>query len=50
MIAARTQDVATPVTKVDFDQAFASMTERPAHANTPQNREKLRNAGWRRIL
>lgn len=47
---ARTQEAPTRVTKVDFDQVFVSMTERPRRDNTPQNREKLRNAGWRRIL
>jgi hypothetical protein len=32
-----------------FDQVFASMTTSQPD-NTPQNREKLRNAGWRRVL
>ena len=36
------------VTIVDFNQVFASIAGQ--RANTPQNREKLRNAGWRRIL
>jgi hypothetical protein len=47
---ARIQDAPTGATNVDFDQVFASMTEPSPRANTPQNREKLRNAGWRRIL
>jgi hypothetical protein len=37
------------VAKVDFDQVFsdAAIMHR---ANTPPNREKLRDAGWTRIL
>jgi hypothetical protein len=34
---------------VDFDQAFNSVTT-SRRGNTPPNREKLRNAGWKRIL
>jgi hypothetical protein len=37
--------IATPIA---FDQVFASMTK--AQLDTPPNREKLRNAGWRRVL
>ena len=39
-------DIATPIA---FDHVFASMAT-PQPDNTPQNREKLRNAGWRRVL
>jgi hypothetical protein len=36
-------------TAVDFDKVFASVsTVHPM--NTPPNRERLRNIGWRRIL
>jgi hypothetical protein len=39
------------LTKADFDQTFAdaakAMTRRE---NTPANREKLRNSGWKRII
>jgi hypothetical protein len=41
----------TPVAAaaVDFDKVFASLsTVHPM--NTPPNRERLRNIGWRRIL
>jgi hypothetical protein len=37
-----------PVIAMAFDQVFASLTPQPD--NTPPNREKLRNAGWRRVL
>ena len=47
---ARSTEGQALVTKVDFDQVFASMTERPHRENTPANREKLRDAGWKRIL
>ena len=40
----------TILTNVDFDRVFAGMTERPYLDNSPANREKLRNAGWKRIL
>ena len=36
-------------TRIAFDQVFASIT-RSQLDNTPPNREKLRNAGWRRVL
>jgi hypothetical protein len=38
------------ITEVDFDQAFANAIAVPRRENTPPNREKLRNAGWKRIL
>jgi hypothetical protein len=34
---------------VDFEQVFGSVST-ARRDNTPPNREKLRNAGWRRIL
>ena len=37
------------VTVVDFDQAFASVSIR-RREDTPPNRERLRNIGWKRIL
>jgi ammonia channel protein AmtB len=46
---AHSEDISKIVTGVAFDQVFASIT-RPQPDNTPQNREKLRNAGWRRVL
>jgi hypothetical protein len=46
----RTDYAPTILTKTDLDQVFASMTERPHRENTPANREKLRDAGWKRIL
>jgi hypothetical protein len=33
----------------DFDRVFASVAT-PRHDNTPPNRERLRNVGWKRIL
>jgi hypothetical protein len=36
-------------TTVDFDKVFASVNSSP-RLNTPPNRERLRNIGWRRIL
>jgi len=43
--------IATPVAAaaVDFDKVFASVST-PHRLNTPPNRERLRNIGWRRIL
>jgi hypothetical protein len=38
------------ITKINFDQTFADTTARPHPANTPPNREKLRDAGWVRII
>ena len=43
------EDVAKIETRIAFDQVFASIT-RSQLDNTPPNREKLRNAGWRRLL
>jgi hypothetical protein len=37
------------VTSMDFDQVFADATTKPRPANTPANREKLRDAGWKRL-
>jgi hypothetical protein len=36
-------------TTVDFDKVFANVSSSP-RLNTPPNRERLRNIGWRRIL
>ena len=36
-------------TTVDFERVFASVST-PRRGNTPPTREKLRNAGWKRIL
>lgn len=42
-------DAPAAVVAVDFDNIFASVgTVHPM--NTPPNRERLRNIGWRRIL
>jgi hypothetical protein len=38
------------LTKSDFDQAFADATAVSRRDNTPANREKLRAAGWKRII
>jgi hypothetical protein len=54
----RTQQRATPridyaptiLTNVDLDRIFAGMTERLHRDNTPANRDRLRNVGWKRIL
>jgi len=46
---ARLEDVPEIAPTIAFDQVFASIA-RPQPDNTPQNREKLRNAGWRRVL
>jgi hypothetical protein len=37
------------VPAIDFEGAFGSVTQ-ARRANTPPTREKLRNAGWKRIL
>jgi hypothetical protein len=37
------------MTKIDFDQTFADAAAMPQSGNTPGNREKLRNAGWKLI-
>ena len=48
----RKQDKAKPesrkIAAVDFEQAFASFA-RESRDSTPSRREKLRNAGWRRL-
>ena len=36
------------IATIAFDQVFASMTPQPD--DTPMNREKLRNTGWKRVL
>jgi hypothetical protein len=41
--------VAPVMTKTDFDQTFADAAAMPRSGNTPGNREKLRNAGWKLI-
>jgi len=38
------------VTKVNFDQTFADIEAAPRPGNTAANREKLREAGWKRIM
>src|SRR4051812_12560381 len=45
----RVEDGPDIATRIAFDQVFASMA-RSQPDSTPQNREKLRNAGWRRVL
>ena len=45
----RGQDTPAIVTQVDFDQVFASVAT-PRREDTPPNRERLRNIGWKRIL
>jgi len=34
-------------TRAEFDQAFADAAAAARPGNTPANREKLRNAGWK---
>ncbi len=41
--------IETPAVALDFDKVFASVST-PHRMNTPPNRERLRNIGWRRIL
>ena len=36
-------------TKIDFDQTFADVAAMPRRGNTPANRERLRDAGWKLI-
>jgi hypothetical protein len=45
----RREDVAAFLTKRNFDDTFASVMV-PRRENSPPNREKLRNIGWKRIL
>ena len=47
--ASRVEAVPDIAIAIAFDQVFASMAM-PQPDNTPPNREKLRNAGWRRVL
>jgi hypothetical protein len=35
------------LTRADFDQAFAAAVAASRSGNTPANREKLRNIGWK---
>jgi hypothetical protein len=46
---ARREYVPVLLTAVEFERSFASVTA-ARRGNTPPNREKLRNAGWKRIL
>jgi hypothetical protein len=44
-------DTQSYLTKADFDQAFADAAKAMSRReNTPANREKLRNSGWKRII
>ena len=45
----RIEDTPNIATRIAFDEVFTSMT-RSQPDSTPSNREKLRNAGWRRVL
>ena len=37
------------MTRAEFDQAFADAAVASRLGNTPTNRERLRNIGWRRL-
>jgi hypothetical protein len=37
------------VTRAEFDQAFAAAAAASRTGNTPANRERLRNVGWRHL-
>jgi hypothetical protein len=37
------------VTRAEFDQAFAEAAAASRSGNTPANRERLRNVGWKRL-
>jgi hypothetical protein len=37
------------VTRAEFDQAFAAAAAASRTANTPANRERLRNVGWKHL-
>ena len=37
------------VTPAEFDQAFAAAAAASRTGNTPANRERLRNVGWRHL-
>jgi len=47
--APRRADAPAPLAAADFDKAFGNFNT-PHRINTPPNRERLRNIGWRRIL
>jgi hypothetical protein len=47
--AQRRADPPATSATVDFEDVFASVST-PHRLNTPPNRERLRNLGWRRIL
>ena len=49
-VAAARRPAAMPaMATVNFDKVFSSFST-PHRINTPPNRERLRNIGWRRIL
>jgi hypothetical protein len=37
-------------TRTEFDQAFADAAAASRPGNTPTNRERLRNVGWKRLI
>jgi len=37
------------MTRAQFDQTFADAAAGPRSGNTPANREKLRNVGWKHL-
>jgi hypothetical protein len=37
------------VTRAEFDQAFAAAVAASRTGNTPANRERLRNVGWKHL-
>jgi hypothetical protein len=37
------------VTRTEFDQAFAAAAAASRTGNTPANRERLRNVGWKHL-
>ena len=37
------------VTRAEFDQAFAAAVAASRAGNTPANRERLRNVGWKHL-
>ena len=37
------------VTRAEFDQAFAAAVAAARTGNTPANRERLRNVGWKHL-
>jgi len=43
-------DAEANLTKLYFDQTFSDANAMSRRGNTPVNREKLRNAGWKWIL